>query len=69
MNNTTHDHIGDPRTFQHEINITHVDEPSSVIVHRMVLPPWTMSIEKDTWYERHGLTPENINLSHEACKI
>ena len=41
--------IGDPIDFQHEIEIMHVDAPSSIIVHAMVFPPWTASIENTTW--------------------
>ena len=48
--------FGDPKALQQNINMTHVEAPSSTIVRPIVLPPWTTSIDKATWYGRRILT-------------
>ena len=53
---------GDPNAFQQEINITHVEAPSSTTVPPVVFPPWTTSIEKATWYGRCILTLDKLNF-------
>jgi len=54
---------GDPRSFQHEIDITHVHTPSLITIRPMVLRPPKTSIENATWYGRCGLTSEILNLA------